>query len=372
MATFKTHYDNLQVSRLASEEVVRSAYRSLAQKHHPDKNPEDRKNSERIMKILNEAYEVLSNPEKRRKHDEWIREQEREPSPQRPSQQPHSGSYQQPSQQPNPGSYRQPPQRPNPESYYQPPTQPLSNGSAGKWLLGISILIGVIWVIPGEVIVWQLLILSGISIASVLFGRTGLKLSFLGAAIWTLVMCFVSWLMILQLVTVISGLFFGNFVLKSVDTKKIRSAVWSFFVQSFVGLFIIGIVWAILAKNQPITPVSQPVTPSSAQTNINPQNDLSRRVAVVVQEMEARYPDLDPKSPHYNQALVNKALRLKENYEKQGSPTDEAIRRAVWKVEQRGATRPTTRSIVKRKSAFDMRKCLELKTNEQIAQCTNG
>ena len=72
MADFKTHYDNLQVSANASSEVIRAAYRSLAQKYHPDKF--DGPESERIMKILNVAYDTLMDPAKRREHDAWIQQ----------------------------------------------------------------------------------------------------------------------------------------------------------------------------------------------------------------------------------------------------------------------------------------------------------
>jgi len=70
----RTHYDNLQVSRDASRAVIQAAYRALAQRYHPDKWPEGREAAERIMRIINEAYEVLSDPEKRREHDRWIDE----------------------------------------------------------------------------------------------------------------------------------------------------------------------------------------------------------------------------------------------------------------------------------------------------------
>jgi len=75
MKNIHTHYDNLKVSRNAPPEVIKAAYKSLSQKYHPDKNPE---NSEagRIMAILNNSYDVLSNPEKRKLHDIWISQQE--------------------------------------------------------------------------------------------------------------------------------------------------------------------------------------------------------------------------------------------------------------------------------------------------------
>lgn len=72
MHHFSTHYDNLQIARNASDAVIRAAYRGLAQQHHPDKNPDDSDNAEDAMKVLNAAYDVLSDPLKRRDYDEWI------------------------------------------------------------------------------------------------------------------------------------------------------------------------------------------------------------------------------------------------------------------------------------------------------------
>lgn len=71
MPTFRTHYDNLKVSRDAPIEVIQAAYRSLARKHHPDRaggTPE----AEKVMKIINASYEVLSDPVRRAEHDRWI------------------------------------------------------------------------------------------------------------------------------------------------------------------------------------------------------------------------------------------------------------------------------------------------------------
>jgi hypothetical protein len=70
-----THYDNLKVARDAPPEVIRAAYKSLSQKYHPDRNPGN-PSAGRILAILNVAYDVLSDPEKRRLHDKWIAEEE--------------------------------------------------------------------------------------------------------------------------------------------------------------------------------------------------------------------------------------------------------------------------------------------------------
>ncbi len=74
-SSIRTHYDHLQVAETASEEVIRGAYKYLSQKHHPDKNLDNQAEAERIMRLINEAYAVLSDPQRRKEHDEWIRKE---------------------------------------------------------------------------------------------------------------------------------------------------------------------------------------------------------------------------------------------------------------------------------------------------------
>src|SRR5437867_2974727 len=66
---FRDYYETLGVSKTASEDEIKSAFRKLARKHHPDV-AKDKKAAEEKFKEINEAYEVLSDPEKRRRYDQ--------------------------------------------------------------------------------------------------------------------------------------------------------------------------------------------------------------------------------------------------------------------------------------------------------------
>jgi len=66
----KDYYRILGVARNASDKEIKQAYRKLARKHHPDINPGD-KTAEARFKEINEAYEVISDAEKRRKYDQY-------------------------------------------------------------------------------------------------------------------------------------------------------------------------------------------------------------------------------------------------------------------------------------------------------------
>jgi curved DNA-binding protein len=69
-STRRDYYTVLGVARTASEKDIKTAYRKLARKFHPDVNPGDSK-SESQFKEIGEAYSVLSDPEKRKKYDRW-------------------------------------------------------------------------------------------------------------------------------------------------------------------------------------------------------------------------------------------------------------------------------------------------------------
>lgn len=71
-------YEILEVSEKASKEVIEKAYRVLAKKYHPDlQMQEEKQNAEKRMKQINEAYDILSNEEKRKEYDRTLAEERR-------------------------------------------------------------------------------------------------------------------------------------------------------------------------------------------------------------------------------------------------------------------------------------------------------
>ena len=70
---FIDYYKVLGLKKDASAAEIKKAYRKLARKHHPDLNPDDKEAQERFQRI-NEANEVLGDPEKRKKYDKYGQE----------------------------------------------------------------------------------------------------------------------------------------------------------------------------------------------------------------------------------------------------------------------------------------------------------
>ena len=70
MAEKRDYYEVLGVAKTASADEIKSAYRKLAMKYHPDRNPGDESAKAKFQEA-SEAYEVLSNPEKRQRYDQF-------------------------------------------------------------------------------------------------------------------------------------------------------------------------------------------------------------------------------------------------------------------------------------------------------------
>ena len=69
-----THYEVLDLDSSATEADIKKAYRALAMRWHPDKNPDNKEEAEEKFKRLSCAYEVLSDHDKRRQYDAELRD----------------------------------------------------------------------------------------------------------------------------------------------------------------------------------------------------------------------------------------------------------------------------------------------------------
>ena len=74
MSNLRTHYQNLKVDEKAPASVIKAAYRALSLEYHPDRRKGD-PDADRIFKIIQNSYEILSDPVQRQKHDDWIKSQ---------------------------------------------------------------------------------------------------------------------------------------------------------------------------------------------------------------------------------------------------------------------------------------------------------
>ncbi|MCF0124618.1 MAG: DnaJ domain-containing protein, partial [Clostridia bacterium] len=75
----KNYYEILEVDKNASPEIIKKAYNTLVKKYHPDLQDKDLKRDyEEKIKLINEAYDVISDNEKKAKYDEKLKQQKLE------------------------------------------------------------------------------------------------------------------------------------------------------------------------------------------------------------------------------------------------------------------------------------------------------
>ena len=72
MANKRDYYEVLGVNKNATEDELKKAYRKLAKKYHPDANLDNKEEAEKKFKEVNEAYETLSDPQKRKMYDHLV------------------------------------------------------------------------------------------------------------------------------------------------------------------------------------------------------------------------------------------------------------------------------------------------------------
>lgn len=71
MPNKRDYYEVLGVSKNATDDELKKAYRKLAKQYHPDANPDKKEEAEKKFKEINEAYEVLSDKQKRQMYDQF-------------------------------------------------------------------------------------------------------------------------------------------------------------------------------------------------------------------------------------------------------------------------------------------------------------
>jgi Ca-activated chloride channel family protein len=79
MEVERDYYSILEVSRSASQQEIKQAYRRLARTYHPDTSPDE--GTARLFRLVNEAYEILSDPEQRQAYDQWREKEGRDKPP---------------------------------------------------------------------------------------------------------------------------------------------------------------------------------------------------------------------------------------------------------------------------------------------------
>ncbi len=197
-----------------------------------------------------------------------------------------------------------------------------------------------------EVLGYQIAILAGVVIATLLFGKIGMLLAAAGAAIWTLVMVFTNWLLLLQFATVVVALGIAEAVRSSKGFKETQEKAWVAVV-----LGIGAIIWFNMKddkqSSQPISPsappvVRAPIEPAAPRPTNNvassptysmPQEaTLSPSMERLIARLEAEFPQFSQTSPSFNRGMVDLVIAGQDRYIAKGFSPELALEKSAREV----------------------------------------
>lgn len=206
-----------------------------------------------------------------------------------------------------------------------------------------------------EIIGYQIAILACVVIATLLFGKVGMLLAAAGAAIWTLVMVFTNWLLLLQFATVVVALGIAEAVRSSKGFKETQEKAWVAVV-----LGIGAIIWFNMKddkqSSQPISPSAPPVVraptePTTRPTNniaFSPNNERPQEAAPspsmerLIARLESEFPQLSLNSPTYDGRLVDTVIDGQDRYIAKGFSPELALEKSAREVIAATYSRPAS------------------------------
>lgn len=191
-----------------------------------------------------------------------------------------------------------------------------------------------------EILVYQIAIFVGIIISTLLFGKAGRSIALVIAVIWTVVMLFMPWLMILQLFTVLIAYVISEGMINSPGFKKNQDTAWSGIVVVIaIGYFF----YSQISKNSAPKAQEQGVTSNERQQLTAPMparvespprvpvanTPVSERLDRAIARLESDFPELNPKSPQFNQGLVDYVIERQKYLISTGISPDVAIEQSA-------------------------------------------
>lgn len=195
---------------------------------------------------------------------------------------------------------------------------------------------------------WQVVILLGICLSSLLFSKMGCILSSGLAALCTVYMIFTSWLMILQLATVVIGFALGAAITESPNHSDNRKTAWLWIVAG-----VIVILW--LANKDQLSNQQRMAKSPIQSAPVNQLKNLpipahaddteKQKLDALISNLEIKYPVLNVKSSQYNQRTVDEVLSRQLAYIQQGQSDSNALQMAVDDMVHQNAAASTQNNL---------------------------